>query len=97
MSCPHSCSLLLPSWGRGGEKRGQEGKDGHLEESQKEFGHNLLGKKSYGENYLFAGKTDGSGVGWEGVSLQSGSPWRSLQLTQAVHPPGGQGAGGSCS
>ena len=37
--------------------------------------------------FFFTGRRAGWGVEWEGVKLQTGSPSRSLQLTQAVTPP----------
>lgn len=55
-----------------GEGRGTGG--GDLEESQKKFVNNPLGrKKNSGENSNFAGK-DPKEVVWEGVILHAGSP-----------------------
>lgn len=44
----------------------------------------VLGKNAF---FFFTGRRAGWGVEWEGVKLQTGSPSRSLQLTQAVPPP----------
>lgn len=49
-----SISFLLPIWGKG---EGQEGEGGDLEESQKKFGNNPLGrKKNSGEKFQFCWK-----------------------------------------